>query len=632
MTIAKIKRQMKLELEDDTYSIKLVNNIPGTAKTTAAIEYCLDMNKNNVIYFDNHRLTWDFSTDILTPSDIKLKHKLNVVNMFYGKFKKLTEIEQIVYGWKNTYLCNLSVLDDIFKCLRVGFCPVDYCSNYCPFSVSCDYKKLINDNMINAKNVQTSSDINVLNIMTKAHVHTELNKKMFSMFDKMNVVMDENFFNLLYTQIDLNASSLEKYKKLILSTITYDPSLHDLWIDYSAIIDKMINFLKGFGSYKVELKKKHLKKEFIEFLSSYEIEDLEQWNKLMSLTIINNIGSFKLNTLNLTNNFLDIFKELKKTKDKEKLFDDSTVLDIDDQKFSFVINNRQNMLNLIEMSNNFIVTSSLLDGEIFECLFPTLKGKYKVIHDKHIKPKFKEVWRLKRAQYPKYVLWRKNKPTESFVNLIKITSDILQKHGPGECYLIIGFKAYINNEYTHMNYIEAHLKRYIKDYSKYNIQYEYWYNIEGLNRYSDIDIEIQFGSPGVPKAYVESVSGILNISTDIMDKIMVFGAQIQAAERLRSIKSPYEKIIYQLCKNVNGYYNKYISFTNIIERKYIDLVRFIRKAGMCETTHIIDKYYSGKMSYSNVNRILNLLKKNGILTKMSKSTEYGRPKTLWKIK
>ena len=78
-------RYINSKLEKSEKKVVLLTDIPGTGKTTTAIDYCLKHNKNNMVYFGNHRLTWDFSID-MSLSHFKT---FNLINVYYGNYKKL---------------------------------------------------------------------------------------------------------------------------------------------------------------------------------------------------------------------------------------------------------------------------------------------------------------------------------------------------------------------------------------------------------------------------------------------------------------------------------------------------------------------------------------------------------------
>lgn len=616
-------------LADNSNKIKLCIDVPGTAKTTSAVNFCLKNNKNNSIFFNSHRLTSEFSTDVLSSPVFKFK-KTPLVNVYLGKYKKLTDLEQIEYKIKNRYPCNMCIMKDMFKCLKFGFAPRDYCRNYCGYRMMCDYKRIMDDNFASAQSAQSIPDLNIANMLTKSHINTEINDKLFKMFNGMYTVLDENFFNLLYNQMEFSAYYFRRYKDFILNVVNYDTSLNSLWIDYSALINKISDFLVGFKTMSAKKKKEFIRKDVVSFLSSYDTKDLDKWNTLVSLTVINNISKFNIQSINITSNLLEMFKKIQSSNDMEQAFDDGASLNLDDKLFSFVIDKKDTILNLIKNSSKFIVTSSVLNKEIFEALFPSLKNDYEIIKNKALQPSFKEVWRLTKGQYPKYTMWRKNQPTNQFSSLVGITADIIKQHMDKKI-LIVGFKDYVNNKFNGINYIEQALSKLIPGYKTIDMSYDYWYNLEGVNSYNDIDIEIQFGSPGVPGQYIKSMSSILNIKTDIINMIMVDGEQIQAAERLRSILNPNTKIIYQLCKNINNYYPKYTAFNSILGAKYSTLIDFIRKCGVCSTDEICNNFYKNRYPSNTIEKLLNKLNKNGLLFQSKIGTK-NSTQNLWKAR
>jgi hypothetical protein len=608
----------RIKALDSPKKVKLLNDIPGTGKSTDAIEYCFNTNKNNIVYFNNWDLAWEFFGSVR-----RMKLKVTpIFHFYYGMFKQLSTLEQKTFKFRKEYPCDQCRTKELFNWLRSGFRPSNYCRDICSRRKVCSYRKYINDNFNQAKNVQKLPKINNLNYMTKAHIHTDLTTKIFKTFDNINVIMDENFFDMLYHQIDLNSYNLFKYKQLMMNISGTSKKLNEFWVDFSMIVNLLIDLTRGWKRMKPEFKRQKIIKEIKKFLDVYKVSDIEKWNESISHKVIKNPLSFKRTSINLTNYFVQIFEDVANTKKTTKILE-RTLIDQQEEMFSYIINRRESILKLINTSNKFIITSSVLNSKIFEEIFPELKHNYITFKDNRYKPKFKKVYRYTSGSYPKYVLWKGNKPRKSFYNLLKITKDILLRH-KHESIMLIAFKAFLP---IILREIEPIIKKY-----DINFTYDYWYNIEGKNKYSNYDIQIQFGLPGKPTDYINALANLLKVDVDLISEIVINGEQIQGAERLRSIHFPHQKIVYQLSKEINDYYNTQNIFKNLLEIRHRNLLKYITSQGRVSINQVQKSYFLSRIKHERCRIILEELLRGGFLKKSKKSTSIGRPEWIYQIK
>ncbi|MFW9875029.1 MAG: MarR family transcriptional regulator [Candidatus Thorarchaeota archaeon] len=617
-------------LKDNSTKIKIMTDIPGTIKTHQALEYSINNYKNNICFFNTQRLSYEFHENLINPnSQFNLRSRDNIINQFYGKFKELTDEEKIDFNVNQSHPCNMSMHDNnLFLCMKKGYTPYNFCNNYCILKYQCFYKKLTEDNIKSAIDSQNVNNVNIMNLMTKSHIHTKLIERMFKEFNDINIIMDENFFNIIYDQININSYYLQRYKNTIVNLVMHDNNLDSLWIDFSSLINKIIDFLEGFRTIKKRLKEEKIMDEIELFLDSYTPEDLDKWNMALSITAITNLNNIRFQSVNFTNYFIKILKYIKENNDNNKDVRDHLIMNINDKIFSFIINKKDEIVDLINKSKKFIITSSVLNKDIFETLFPEFIDDYQIIKNNSFQPKFKEVWRYTRGKYPKYTLWKKGLPTVHFHNLLKITSDIVEKHRDNKI-LLLAFKDFIKNQ--NGNFIEIGLAQRIPYYNTIDIKYDHWYGLEGLNEYKEYEVEVQFGCPGVPKSHISSMSSALIIQKKLLKNILIKGEQIQGSERLRSFLYPNKKIVYQLSSIINEYYPSYKDFHNLTEKKYEILLNFIRGKGSCTTDLILDEFYKNKITKQYLNKILNKLSKEGLIKKRTKRSDRGRPSIIWFI-
>ncbi len=615
--------QKLLPIREKAYSsdkkIILDNYIQGSGKSLSQTGIMIKNNKNNLAFFNDHELIHEMWSSIYSTRGIGgwIKN-YPFINLMFGKTYVLKEYERKTYGKKFSCFCNQYGNDLIFNLIRMGFIPSNYCNDICVYGNECSHKAQIRENFNMAK-----LDFDSLWLLVKSYIFTDIMDGIFDKFKDLNILMDENFFNVLFDQIDLRAFTISFYKKAISDVLNINSELEEIWVDFVPLLDRMINSLVGAKSIKTEKKIKLIIRDIYEFLGSYSVSDLSGWNEIMKHTFLQNNGTITPKIGNIMNSFIDILNDISLCETPESV-NNRILVDDEEHIFTYIINKKKLTEDLIEKSSKFIIASSIMDGKIFEALFPNYSDDYTILHG-GIQPKFKKVYRYTKGVYPKYVLYnyKTNQYTKSFCNLLKITGEILQRH-KNDKLMLVSFKEFIR-------VIHKGLKSVIRKYG-IDLVYAYWYNIEGKNIYKDRTVQIQFGCPGRPSRYSTAISTILDLDKDLIDYISVQGAQFQTSERLRSILYPNVKTVYQLSKIINDKYPEYIDFNNIAEIKHKGLISFMRKYGVCSADEIRVKYYESRISKKQVTNVLDNLFREELLGKVKIKREVGpgRPTWYWK--
>ncbi len=603
----------------------LDNYIQGTGKTLSDTGIMIENNKNNVAFFNDHELIHEMWTSIYSTRGIGgwIKN-YPFINLMFGKTYILKDYERKAYGKKLSCFCNQYEDESIFNLIRMGFIPSNYCNDICPYSNECAHKAQIRENFNMAK-----LDFNSLWLLVKPYMFTDIMDGIFDKFKNLNVLIDENFFDKLIDQIDLRAFIVSLYKKAISDVLNVNSELEELWNDFVPLLDKIINNISHGRSLTIKKKIRVITDDIFEFLNSYEVSDLCKWNEIMKHTFLQNNGTITPKISNVMNSFIDMFNDIELLGDKD-VVNNRMLLDDRDHFFSYIINKRNFITNIIEHSDKAILTDATATPDIIEAIFPEYKDNYIFLEDRDnkYKPIYKSVnikTAGKRGEYKKEILFNRNKYTPSFDKLIECAKQIVQKEGNRKG-LIISFKDFIKK-------IHKELKTLIKR-GVYDIVYAYFYNIEGKNLYSDRDYLIIFGSCNKPKRFRDTISKMLNIDESILEYIYGPAHQLQCIGRLRAINRPGECSIYLLNNVLKDHFPNARRFNNLNEVLYSDILDWIRlQNGVSsnEAQEFLNKTMFSKepKKKQSIINILNTLVREGLLKSRKEKRSSGPGASSW---
>lgn len=176
--------------------------------------------------------------------------------------------------------------------------------------------------------------------------------------------------------------------------------------------------------------------------------------------------------------------------------------------------------------------------------------------------------------------------------------------------------------------IQKELKDTIKEYNA-NVRYANYGGVAGLNRYSDVDWIILFGSYNIPQDVRRIRSKQTGISEDKLEWIYGPGTLKQMSHRGRTIQRPNVVSLYSLTNMIKGVFPQEEEFFGITEVKYRDLINWIARRGGVKTKDI--EIHLNKPNKSVLN-ILNKLYKEGLLKSVKKSFGRGPPSWVWYVK
>jgi hypothetical protein len=609
---------VRQEAYQSDYKVIIDSYIQGSGKTLAYVVNNLNCNSNNITFLNDHKLIYEIYKAIYTSGMNGQINGFPLLNILFGKTYFLSDEEQALFNFPKC-LCNLYEEEEVFKLLRLGYLPSDYCMNYCPYKGHCLHKDLIHENF----NVSNLSSHNNMWLLVKAYIYTDMVSSIFNKFKNVDVIMDENFFNVLYQQIDITPTRIKVYKDTISRAIDTNNELEELWFDFIPILDLIRNNILHGKSIKIERKINLICETLFEFVDRYGAKELNFWNELMKQTVLRGRERLSPRIGNILNSFLNIVVDIEKVNDIDEI-KERILIDEDEHLFSYIINRKYLVEDIIRDSKKFIITSSVMNDKIFNTLFPDFIDDYLYLASDTIKPEFRKVYRYTRGVYPKYVLYNAEikQYTSSFFKLIDIVTKILEKH-VNDKIMIVAFKQFIP-------IIKKNLGIYIKQHNM-DVVYAYWYNIEGKNSYKDRDVQIQFGCPGKPDRYLRAISKALSLEKSLISYISIESEQFQVAERLRSVMFKGMKIIYQLSKLVNNNYPSYHPFNKIIELEHRALLSFISKNKYCSTADVCLRFFKDEISERQTANILSTIFSEGLIKKEKKQIagRKGRPKWVW---
>jgi len=637
----------------------------GTGKTTFAREFALSNYKNSIIFMDNHDIIYEFDRsawlEYMTDKTGK-RPKPPITNILFGKTYKLNDAEKAELeslfdlDIKGDYLCNLGGIKkhkDLFQAIKSGNIPNGVCKKdgSCPLSKTCNWIEHKKNNFSKAYKYAYSSswkNQNLQWLLVKQYADTYTTERIFKLFkNKTATIIDENFQQMLYDQIEFKPNQIKNYVRLINKCILLDDSLKDVWNgtkrtktrkDMNGLLN-LINSLNIETKPKSEKYEKTLKiiiKQIINIVNIYNIDDLDIWNnKVKNLTLkYSYLSPFK----NQTNKLIDILRESKSLDEdeiKKRIF-----FSVKEQSFNFIIDKRDLILNIFNNSIKVLITSAILKPEILNSYFPTLiEGKdYVFFNDKRIKPAFKNVYCYTSGEYPKYVLLKRQKIhigitdsfydpystniefkitkrdkvdwsfTKEYFKLAKVVQQLFVRHRKQKI-LLVAYKEFFKTSIKHLEkYILPNLLKNVIEKFEIYLSTAYWYNLAGKNVYHENMVGVLFGTPGKPKEYINAMKKIFGHTEEITNYLNTEAELLQAIGRLRDNENPNKKILYQLSKYKIDYYKKYYKdFNHVWEIEYKGLLDWLKKKGDSTTDEIMEYYFKLKKTKSNYDKVENIL-------------------------
>ncbi len=630
-------KQYRKEREDAYHSYDLIiDNIPaGNGGTTHWNEIMTKYNNSNISLVNNHHLQYE-----------------NMMNVINGKWKTHEELEVIgLYGMTHinpeyiqndigipACFCNLYYTDRIlFALKKKGYAPPNWCKELCPHHDNCSHKELFADMWTTTKYAIFEDQKPFLLIPQKAYnssiteikgTKKKLNliDRILTTFDNGNLLYDENLFNYIYSELNITGWQLTAFKEFISRRIIpLDNGLYELWKDLMVLIDCIYNNII-LTSISDEVKIKDFKKNILSFCESYSGKDFKKWfDRMMFLMYEHKISTNIKNPLyNLYDIISDIYKHIKREQRLNIQMFGKTNANIDHNTSYYTQGNNfvfgktnsgqgQNLAYFIDKSDiirkniknagKFILRSGYQRiEEIFNCIFPDYDD-YIVLKSPDTNSYLNRFWRYTGGAYPKYILYQKDF-RKYFYNLADLCKEIVDiPFIRQQKILLIIFKQGIK---------ELKKKRYFPPEKYPNISYEYWYNIEGKNAYSDCTGLFLFGCAGKPNKIEKTLANMFNMPLELKLNHSINGESSQGVGRLRANMYPDLKWCIDLSKVLPNGITNYINFN---KSEDIGLFSYMTNKKNVKIEDILKDVYLNEIKENTLLRKLGSLCKSGLLNR-----------------
>ncbi len=584
-------------------------NFYGSGKTFSYSKYILENNSNNLILSDSHIL--------LDELYVGIDHITNI-NKFityplWGKKFIFSDFQQELYN-KPKCLCNLYFDSQLFSLGKLGWWTDGFCKK-CTHYYECRHKRN-NKGLFNISGYK----INKLIMAPKSYIYTELIDNIMSKFNKLILILDENLFNTMYRQFNLNSDAITGFNRFVQRMIVFNKDLRGFYKDFKEILKAISNAI-NFGVDKTEINKK-----MMTFIGSYDINAIKLWNETLKFTVLNN-SSYVDNNYNIFNYFENIFEDGIKNGD----FLNNIVMDKQKFNFTYFINKIDRVREIVHKVYQTILTDASLEKDDIIRLFPDFEDNFKFLYNETLKSKakFKNVYiaRLNNKKYGKYkknslINPRTHKLTPTFYTIAQETNRIMiAEHSKGNN---IGLIIAMQEVYNHL---KVKLKPTVTKY-QLQVYFDYYYYLKGKNAYSNVNWITLFGSCNIPLQVREVMNRFWNISMDRLTDLFGPGTMTDGAHRGRALNRPNEINLYVFGNIERGRFNNEQNFYGILRIKHEKLLSYISREGGLTISEISD--YVGK-SEKPTRELLNLLLDNNILRWESKQIGKGRPKKIWKV-
>lgn len=540
------------------------------------------------------------------------------------------------------YICNECNTDEeVLDLYNKKYIEREHCQN-CKSRGICNYFALKEHTL---KKRQFKE--NRLIILVKSYMHTPYvkNELLNAHLNNFGLIIDEGFLEIMTKQVVFSRSyiSNKMYQQWIemVDWIVYQVNQPDefitiFWKDVKELLETILNY-----SLDVKEREKQIGDILIKLDDNYDITDFLKWNNLLKQNIY--YYYFYTNELEvlIPNQFYDIqlmFEDIDNYGDPDEIRD-RIFINESNKEFTYIINYIEDISDYFEMSKNCVIPASNLNEDLFKELLPNHKNKFKYLKGTD-RSKFKDVYQVRKFNYFKPTIYNPK------IRKDKNTGIILDKFSPTFYILLETVKIILEIEKDKKVLIVAQLdvikkiKKLLKVILKRRnintvnaVSTEYYYNIEGINKYQTYDVVILFGGAGIPPKLLILLSKILKVSLSKLKDYYVVQQHLQCVERLRSVIYPNKKVAYVLT-NVDLPVPKeqIIKFSNINE---IILLKKLKEIGASKTSECLkfyNEYNKKPINNSQFNRILKRMEKDNILVKYSyKSGGKGRPSLYWTV-
>ncbi|KKK67825.1 hypothetical protein LCGC14_2950200, partial [marine sediment metagenome] len=347
-----------------------------------------------------------------------------------------------------------------------------------------------------------------------------------------------------------------------------------IWTPIQGILKTIDNYLTYEKDENLEVKVEAINKAILELLSSFKIEDIVDWNNKFKEAALKKVKFIK-GTYNIMGYFIKILNE---NKNNQK-FKDNITMDKETSVLTLFISKIERIRSIVQRFHKVIFTDALLPKIIKEMAELLQIGEnYVLLQDTNSDIIFREVkvFKLnsKRGSYSKNTLLNflhTDIDEVAFGTLIKLSKQIIQFEGErdNKVGLLGSMKLFQSNLFS--TNIQKELEQTIKD-NEIDVRYANYGGVAGLNKYSDVDWIILFGSYNIPLEVRKIRSRQTGISEEKLEWIYGPGTLKQMAHRGRTIRRPNLVSLYSLTNMVKGLFSQEEVFYGIQELKFKDLI------------------------------------------------------------
>ncbi|KKN22858.1 hypothetical protein LCGC14_0910880 [marine sediment metagenome] len=624
----KLERDLKEELQSNKFILLLHKQ--GTGKSLTSLKVVLENYKNGIFMSNTHELNDEINlTYNLTPH--------NFINLFGADFDKISPELQIKKGLPKC-LCNFYDDPDYYL-KKLNYFPAEWCSfpdklegllNHCPYIMECKHKALIQTAIRSLdKNNPVYGDYNIMWLMVKAYLDTGMIDT-FQKADKPVGILDENILGLCFEQVALQAYSIVSFDKLAKNISGLDRSLRDIYNALKDVFKLIHNYCTFDRNVDIRIKAKKVTEKITELLGSYKVADIMEWNVRFKKVALKHPNRIKKthNIMNkiikmLTNNEKDIV-EFEKNLFMHKNYTNITLF----------ISKVEKIREIVHGFHKLIFSDALLPTVIKEITtLLQIDEDYKVLHNKNVKVKWREVKVLKlnsdRGVYTKNTLLNLMQDgfSDSFYELVKKVKHIIQFEAERgrNCGLIGSMKIMQHNQFD--TNLRKEISPIIEQYDM-DVAWDHYGNAEGKNAYSNVDWEIMFGGYNIPEKVRDILTSIVGINFKKLEYLYGPGTLAQFAHRGRALLRPNKVSAYFLSNDIRGVFEQEEDFNDIYQIVYKDLLNEIKNRNGVNT-----RFVAQFIGLSNPTAIfkMNVLVKEGLLSKELRSIGRGRPSLIWYI-
>ena len=159
-----------------------------------------------------------------------------------------------------------------------------------------------------------------------------------------------------------------------------------------------------------------------------------------------------------------------------------------------------------------------------------------------------------------------------------------------------------------------------------DVAWDHYGNAEGKNSYSNVDWIILFGGYNTPEKVRDILTAMVGIDAKKLEYLYGPGTLIQFAHRGRPLLRPDKVSLYSLTNDIKGCFEQEVSFRDIPQIVYKDLLQFISEGKT--TTQVM--HFLNKPNQSTMN-ILHRLRLHGLVKITQSVIGVGRPTGIWSI-